>query len=91
MAKRARPKEGVVELPYGEGERGGEFEIEEVSKFEGERLKEEVATGETVGGLTCKEETITSEHVVAADVAVEDELEDGSFWSLLIWDGYTIW
>lgn len=88
MAKRPRPKEAVTDTTPESGEvnvvRGNERlpegNIGEL-KEELDNPREPTPSGQ-VNGL---------EQGATADMAGIEELDDGSFWALLLRAGYTIW
>lgn len=88
MAKRSKPEDTMIELPLESAERGGEVGFERVPEVDIEGLKEEL---DTVGETISNGQVSTSTQRVTAEVAEEEELDDGSFWALLLCDGYTSW
>lgn len=88
MAKCPNLEEAVTEIPSDPAEREVEAGVERVLEVDSGGLKEEVDTAR---------ETINSGHVnspvqgATAKVAKEEELDDDSFWALLLRAGYTSW
>lgn len=91
MTKRARPEEDVTELPPDNGEHSGEVMSEERLEVNQEGLTVELTIVVVVGEATREEGVTVPEEVVAAELAAEEDLDDGSFWSLLMRVGYTHW
>lgn len=88
MAKRPRPEEAVIEPPSESANRENEGGTKEVPEAVREGPKERLgSTSEAVGSG----QVSSSVQGATAEVAQDEALDDGSFWSLLLRAGYTSW
>lgn len=88
MTKRSRPEACEIKWPVDSGQQSDEVNLE---KRPGISKGEPMDKLTTVGDTICKEEAISSFQVAVAEVAEEEVLGDGAFWSILSRAGYSSW
>ena len=91
MAKRARTEEEVIEPPSDIVEHSSEVQSEEKPEPRPEGSREKLTAIAAVGEFIQEEGVTVPVQVAATTLEEEEELDDGSFWSLLIRAGYTVW